>query len=213
MADRHTAENMFQIIKQDIETFGYKKISALITDNAANMQSLRRIVNAEYKNIEVFGCAAHGYNLIFKDIIQIDFFKNVFDISKSIVKEVNDSSIKLAKFDELRKDQCNRLKFYVATRWYSLVNLLQSVLDAKNILGTMAFQKVIEQQTNVDAILEKHFQFWNNLEVTLNVLKPISKVIGEVEKDNSFISDIPVINNNLIAEITTLLDNNVLKTE
>jgi hypothetical protein len=84
--------------------------------------------------------------------------------------------------------------------WYSTTNILQSILDAKEILGKMAFNDSVTQVK--DILLEKNEDFWQPLSQLIALLKPISKAIGILESDDSKISEIPQVLNNLFTEMT-----------
>ncbi len=84
--------------------------------------------------------------------------------------------------------------------WYSTTNMLQSILDAKEILGKMAFNDSVTQVK--DILLEKNEDFWQPLSQLIALLKPISKAIGILESDDSKISEIPQVLNNLFTEMT-----------
>jgi hypothetical protein len=78
--------------------------------------------------------------------------------------------------------------------------MLQSILDAKEILGQMAFNDTVTQVK--DILLEKNEDFWQPLSQLIALLKAISKAIGTLESDDSKISEIPQVLNDLFTEIT-----------
>ena len=63
------------------------KFSAIVTDNAANMQSLRREVKENYPNIVSIGCTAHWLNLLILDITSVEEVKNLYLSAQNIAKE------------------------------------------------------------------------------------------------------------------------------
>jgi LysM repeat protein len=78
--------------------------------------------------------------------------------------------------------------------------MLQSILDAKEILGKMAFNDSVTQVK--DILLEKNEDFWQPLSQLIALLKPISKAIGILESDDSKISETPQVLNDLFTEMT-----------
>lgn len=138
--ESHTALHMFNEIEKDITRFGKLvnllyifllsiqffhsgpgNIVAIVSDNAYNMQSMKKMVKVKYEHIEILGCVAHGLNLLLNDINKLEVFDGSFDIAKSIVKEINGSNMKLAKFTLLRKNECKSLKYYTPTRYANLL--------------------------------------------------------------------------------------------
>jgi replicative superfamily II helicase len=69
----HTANYVAEVIKEVIEKIGPNKISAIVSDNAANVRNARRIIQEKYPNIENVRCIAHAINLIACDIVKEGF--------------------------------------------------------------------------------------------------------------------------------------------
>jgi ABC-type Zn uptake system ZnuABC Zn-binding protein ZnuA len=65
----HTANYVAQVVGEIIEKVGSNKISAIISDNAANVQNARKILQEKYPNIENVRCITHAVNLIACDIV------------------------------------------------------------------------------------------------------------------------------------------------
>lgn len=99
-AERHTAEYTFEVLAECIEEVGPEKVSALVTDNAANMKAAWQLIKKKYPHILAYGCVAHGLNLLFTDIAKIDQFKNMTLTVQGIIKEIRNSHFLLAKFKE-----------------------------------------------------------------------------------------------------------------
>ncbi|RWS19749.1 uncharacterized protein B4U80_12228, partial [Leptotrombidium deliense] len=167
------------------------KACAIISDNAANMHKMRDIIKQKYQNIEVIGCAAHGLNLLVKDIASVEKFNSIISSTKTIVNEINNSAVKLAKFDFLREGKCNRLCTYTTIRWNSLKNMLQSVLNARDVIGMLALNNDITNQDNLKLILNSSGLFWKDIADLIAKINPISTAINEVQNDKSIVSKIP----------------------
>ena len=67
-----TGDNVAKIIKEAIAVVGVNKVTAVITDNTANMRAAWDILEAEYPHIFCNGCAAHVFNFLVKDICDTD---------------------------------------------------------------------------------------------------------------------------------------------
>ncbi|CAG8738685.1 12178_t:CDS:2, partial [Ambispora leptoticha] len=69
-AHRHTSDFLKEKVKEVLLANGIQISSAIfiITDNASNMDKMRRILNEEYPNIIPIRCCLHVFNLIVKDI-------------------------------------------------------------------------------------------------------------------------------------------------
>lgn len=53
------------------EDVGPMKFTAVVTDNANVMQTSWKIIEERYPYIAAHGCAAHGVNLLIKDIVTL----------------------------------------------------------------------------------------------------------------------------------------------
>lgn len=67
--DSHTAEYLASKIEEVIEKIGSDRISAIVSDNAANIKKARAIINEKYPKIESVRCISHCINLIACDIV------------------------------------------------------------------------------------------------------------------------------------------------
>jgi hypothetical protein len=117
----HTGEYMAEIILEVIEEIGVEKVLVVVTDGASNMVKARRIVQRKYPHIYIYSCEAHCFNLVAKDIMQYETFKDVQSSANEIVKEVNSSHLIKAKFTEIQKERKQKvvsLKLPGKTRYF-----------------------------------------------------------------------------------------------
>lgn len=98
--ERHTAEYTAKILSDCLEEIGAEKVSALVTDNAANMKAAWQLMKNKYPHIMPYGCVAHGLNLLFTDIAKIEEFREMTVTVQAIIKEIRNSHFLLAKFRE-----------------------------------------------------------------------------------------------------------------
>src|SRR6266542_2877133 len=72
-SDHHTAEFLTKQINEIIMKIGSNKISAIVSNNAANIVAARSEISSKYPTIMNLKCIAHCFNLISQDIIKIPF--------------------------------------------------------------------------------------------------------------------------------------------
>ena len=70
-SDHHTAEFLTKQINKIIMKIGPNKISAIVSDNAANIAAARSKISFKYPTIMNLKCITHCFNLIFQNIIKI----------------------------------------------------------------------------------------------------------------------------------------------
>ncbi|EXX62953.1 hypothetical protein RirG_156900 [Rhizophagus irregularis DAOM 197198w] len=69
LSNLHTAEFLAVKIEDVIEKIGPNRISAIVSDNAANVKKARAIISEKYPRIENVRCISHCINLIACDIV------------------------------------------------------------------------------------------------------------------------------------------------
>lgn len=149
---------------------GALKITAVITDNASNMKSMRNLIKTKYPAIETFGCAAHGLNLLLNDLRKMAYFQKCLDTAKEIVREINGSNLKLAKFDLIREKKCKTLKFYTPIRYcfscvfnYKLLIIfLFQVVQSFKPCHERSWCKRISRAPCSNESHREHFKSWCN---------------------------------------------------
>ncbi|CAH0562808.1 unnamed protein product [Brassicogethes aeneus] len=198
----HTSEYLANQINNVIEKIGSQKVFGLVTDNAANMKAAWKILknmNAN-TNLYMYGCFAHSLNLLFTDFRNLKTLKDFINEVVSIIKTIKQSHILLAAFKEKQNKNASILKLPIVTRWGSIVTSLESISINKHALQSLCIDD------NIQGILQKHASFknnilnenfWVNVQVFLEMLKPIATAIKFIEGDQPQMSSIVGIFKNL----------------
>lgn len=200
--NKHSAIYMAKIIQEVIVEVGHEKIISVISDNAKNMVKSWEIVNEHYPELEIsfHGCGAHILNLLCKDIVKLPNFKDIQTHTKGIIKEFKYSHFLkgLLKEFQIAETESNHshgtyvcLKLPVATRWGSETESLKSLLKNKQYLKQVAISSratnVLSKQS-IEKILND--TFWDQIEMALSLLEPITKWITILEGDYSNLSHV-----------------------
>jgi hypothetical protein len=61
------------------------------------------IISKKYPHINTYGCVAHGLNLLIKDIINLDSFKEIIEDSKEVINTIRRGYITKAIFEKKKK--------------------------------------------------------------------------------------------------------------
>ena len=75
MKTHYSKFHALQHIKKAKENYGIK-VCAVVTDNAENMNSMRKRVK-EVLGVEQYGCSAHQLNLLAKDLVPLSLINKV----------------------------------------------------------------------------------------------------------------------------------------
>ena len=65
----HIAAYLAGKIEAILENIGPERVSAIVSDNAANVRNARVLITEKYPNIENIRCISHCINLIASDIV------------------------------------------------------------------------------------------------------------------------------------------------
>lgn len=148
------------------------KISAVITDNAANVVAVVRMTTWRH-----FPCFAHTLNLIVQDSLKS--IEPQLRKDKTIVEYFKRSSSALAKLREMQI-QLNcpglKLKQDCPTRWNSTYDMLERILLLKNaVVSTLAIGNPGINSLQMDD--------WTIIEYSLNVFKIFDEITKEVSAE------------------------------
>ena len=86
----HTGEYIAtEILKvtENLESECGKMVFEVVTDNASNMKKAWQFMEEKYPTIICCGCAAHGLNLIFCNMLKLENCKNMIKRAKGVIKE------------------------------------------------------------------------------------------------------------------------------
>lgn len=85
-AHSETAAYLTDVIGKEIEVIGPSKVTAIISDHAANIRAALRNLQLQYPWLLVEGCRAHLLNLLARDICDKAFVKEYVQICTKITK-------------------------------------------------------------------------------------------------------------------------------
>ncbi|GBC50085.2 ribonuclease H-like domain-containing protein [Rhizophagus irregularis DAOM 181602=DAOM 197198] len=191
-SDYHTGEFLASEITNIIGKIGSEKITALVTDNAANCIKAREIVISQFSNIIDLRCIAHFINLITKQIMGHDMAKQTIKSCNRIISFFKQSHIVgklLADAATTLQIEGGGLKTYSETRWTSMYEAANSVSRLQ-----IALEHVL--MNNPDEITNKSVkrsikgsEFFVNVNKLTKVLKPIKTAITLLEGASTNLAD------------------------
>lgn len=199
--NKHSATYMAKIIQEVIDEIGYEKIISIISDNAKNMIESWEIVNEHYPELDIsfYCCGVHVLNLLCKDFVKLSTFKDIQTYTKGIIKEFKYSDFLKGLLNEFKKDEKESnhsqetvcLKSHVAIRLGSETESLKSLLKNKQYLKQVAISSRatnLLSETSIEKILND--KFWDQIDMALNLIEPISKWITILKGDCSNLSQV-----------------------
>lgn len=178
LSEQHTGPYLANVMKKYFGEWGIsKKISAIVSDNAANIRNAIRILN--YENLP---CTAHTLNLVVNDILKdVPDFENILKTCRAIVGHFKMSVVASDKFIKMQQqmniDKELKLKQDVVTRWNSSLSMIERMLLLKEPLSaTMVSLTNSPQSLNNEE--------WAILEDCVPLLKPLEMATAELSADS-----------------------------
>ncbi|CAH1098840.1 unnamed protein product [Psylliodes chrysocephalus] len=166
--ERHTGENIANKITCMLAEWDINnKITAVVTDNAANMKLAVRIGSWRH-----WGCFAHSLNLVTQSGLKE--IQEVLDKIKVIVRFFHKSSHAYSKLKETQERMelpILKLKNDVPTRWNSTYAMIHRVLETKNaLISTLALLNV-SLATSDEQIPLLTSEEWTIVEQSMQILQ------------------------------------------
>ena len=126
-------------------------------------------------------------NLIFGDLMKLETFKKAKHQAKQIGKEFKSKHMLVDLLKCMQKvEKVNvTLKLPIKTRRGSMVACLESVQKNKFVLRKLAISEISEKSTLAKEVKKTILDddFWNVNEAVVNLLKPLSSAITQLEAD------------------------------
>lgn len=193
-----TAENVAAAIQDVLNEIGVDKIVAVVTDNAANMRAAWKLLEAANPGLVCNGCAAHGFNLLVKDVCQLAAHAELLEKCRAITAFVRQRTAVLTRFRRIQRNAMaegelfvmRNLTYIVDTRWYTHHTCVQRVLQNKYVLATLANNPLLSRLQGRSAARAREFTavvqdaaFWVDLRKLETTLEPTTKWIKILEAD------------------------------
>lgn len=182
-----------------IEELGPQKFSCVVTDNANVMKAAWKLIEEKFPHISTNGCAAHGVNLLVKDLASTNDNAKTIKEAEKVIKFFRNHHIVKAKLEEKRKAAkiARGLSMPVSTRWMSLYNALNNLQGLKYVIIQLVDEeydtfKNINPRVTSKSVLDliKLTDFWTRLSTFIKEIEFPSNVIGKLEGDDSPLSSV-----------------------
>ena len=159
-----------------------------------------RLTEEKYPTNICYGCAAHGLNLIFCDMIKLETCKNIIKRVKGVIKEFRHKHMLVDMLKTMQKaEKVNCMpKLPVKIRWASMVTVLFpksrfffGSSETAILSNTILFSEEPEKNRNLSEVRRTLLDdtFWHESEAIASLLKPSLSAITQLEKDFPNLAD------------------------
>lgn len=162
------------------------KFNAIITDEASNFKAARSLIirRLQSQHVIEYRCLAHTFNLVGSAMSRAARVLPILDKAKQFASNIGRNILLCAKLKELG---ANRVKLIVPTRWYSTSICINSILEIKDMLGSVPKEEKYGWGKWKETFLSS--SFWSGLVELKPFFDRISSFIGLVESRDSKLSD------------------------
>lgn len=179
-----SAAAILKPLKEQLSQFNSRKINSIISDSASSCKAAREklLQETEYKHVIQHRCLAHLLNSIGEDIFKATCMKQLFETATKLTSFIN-NHLKLAAL--LKEAGHNRLVKSTPTRWYSHVNMLESLQEVKEEA------KILLESSNDNEQQEllSELAFLNDLSNAIRILRPLANCIAVAEKADGSVGE------------------------
>lgn len=151
----------------------------------------------EFKRCLFIPCNSRGIQLLVKDILMIQRFKDILHPAQSIVKAFKDAPLQYARLKRCQVKvygEPRSLILSIVTRWGTQYRLVCSVLNNKDALRRYALEyddlpmKQKLKYGAIEFIMSK--EFWAELELMRELLKPIDEALKMSESGKAHLGHV-----------------------
>src|SRR5581483_5451227 len=130
----HTGDFLASKMEAIITKIGVEKISAIVSDNGANVASARSIIHRNHLSILNLRCIAHCFNLLSQDILKSHFGTKLIRFCNILCNFFRSSHIGASLLGNVIKEKAIKgggIKLYVQTRWRTMYECTESIIRLK----------------------------------------------------------------------------------
>jgi hypothetical protein len=188
----HTAEYLAATIEKVINDIGEDRISAVVSDNAANVRNARKIIHENHPKIENVRCVAHSINLIACDIVKEKFGDKLLKRVNTLTTFFRSSHLANSKLTQIIKEKGitgGGLKLYSKTRWTTASESVNSAINLEVALEEMVTSHdQLLTNDKIKPIIQSR-NFFSNLRILAFVLDPLRKAVLSLESKKATLAD------------------------
>jgi len=173
----HRASVIVEQLKISLKSIPKDKINVIVSDSASACKLARRMITSEkeFSHVLQHRCMAHLLNLVGSNLSAK--LKELMDWASAITAYTHAHPSILAR---LKREKITKVQKHSQVRWYSTVNMLEHLMNAKVVIvEELSLCKNMDQSLRFkDEIL------WDFAGEALIIFRPLANCIGQAELQN-----------------------------
>ena len=192
----HTGEEIAKELKRIVNSYSAReKVSAVVHDQAANMELCHRILSQEEGWESIF-CSAHCLQLCLKERLSITAIDRLLGAAQKLVGHFHHSVVAtevLKKRQDQMGDTQKKIVQDVATRWNSSLHMLECLLVTRWPITAVLSDEAVTKRS--DHYLDRKTEQWELAEEMVKVLQPfaVATIYFSYEENVSLSCVLPVL--------------------
>lgn len=168
-------------IKTSLECINPSSINSFISDSASACKAAREqlVISQPFQHVIQHRCLAHLINLVGKHISKDSCMAASIRSASKLAGIVANNSRIVAR---IREAQNSRVVPPCSARWYSQVDMIQSLIDAKTVI-----LEEMENYRDQDSVISE--DVWCTISRALQVLRPFAGCIGLIERSSTSLGE------------------------
>uniref|UniRef100_A0AC34F9B8 BED-type domain-containing protein n=1 Tax=Panagrolaimus sp. ES5 TaxID=591445 RepID=A0AC34F9B8_9BILA len=195
--DDENGEFICEKLAEVVEELGVQKFVGIVTDHAAVMKKVWRLLKEKYPWIQTEGCKSHAGNLLLIDIFTDPKYAELVHQCTSIVSffRTKRGNIALTESCKLSNTKVKKLQHFVKTRWGSYTVMLRGIVEFKDIITcAISLPSVLAPGAKPSQTLKSVRKvvndegFWQKIIQLHDIAKPVTDAIIQIEGDSMQLS-------------------------
>lgn len=195
---RHTAVNTFNLFSKHINKLGSRNVFGFVPDTEPKMQSVWARLQEQYPWLVVVPCAAHVFDLLFKDITKHASFSEVSKFCITISQLFRKRHLPKAILERIQVQEyqsVQQLQRTGASQWKSELIVVEAVLKSQTALQKTVVDNEFKTQVMTDkdprarqAAAEvseyvKNDALWEKAKLYAALMRPVTKALDAGQGD------------------------------
>lgn len=183
-----TTQAIVETLHEGLHLIPPRTINAIMSDSASACKAAREQLvnekNSPYASVIQYRCIAHFVNSIGNHITSEESLTDLFIWANRLVTFINSRSKIAAK---LSKSGLQRLSKATSVRWYSNVDMLESLLKVKDEIKILLEEEAVKDSEETRILLDD--LFWDDCAKILKILRPLVNCIGVAERSDGSLGE------------------------